>query len=88
MESCVTKKIIDDYVQEIDKCMNQKDAKILEEKIVSIFLNYIPNLKKGLDKYNPKNAFDFVMFEKKNQEDYLKDLQILKTKLELYKDGL
>ena len=80
--------IIEDYIERIDNCNELNAAEKLVEEIVSVFSNYIPNLKDGLDKYNEKYALDFVLDEKRYPEDYLKDLGILKNRLELYKADL
>lgn len=83
-----TVKIIDEYIHKINDCKTQANAKELEEKIVSIFSPYIKDIKKGLEMFDEKKAYDSVFFEKPAQEDYVKDLGIIKTKLQLYKNTL
>lgn len=83
-----TVKTIDEYINKINVCKTQADAKELEKEIVSIFSPYIKDIKKGLEMFDEKKAYDFVFFEKPVQEDYVKDLEIIKTKLELYKNTL
>lgn len=83
-----TVKIIDEYINKINDCQTLVEAKELEKKIIILFSPYIKDIKKGLEMFDEKKAYDSVFFEKPVQEDYVKDLGIIKTKLQLYKNTL
>lgn len=83
-----TVKMIDEYIYKIKDCKTQANAKELEKEIISVFSPYIKDIKKGLEMFDEKKAYDFVFLEKPVQENFLKDLEIIKTKLQLYKNTL
>mgnify|MGYP006920290872 CR=1 FL=1 len=76
-----TVKIIDEYIH----CKTQANAKGKNRKY---FFTVYKGYKKGLEMFDEKKAYDSVFFEKPVQEDYVKDLGIIKTKLQLYKNTL
>lgn len=83
-----TVEIIDEYINKINDCQTQANAKELEEEIINVFSPYIKDIKKGLELFDEKKAYEFVFLGKTTQEDFLKDLKIIKTKLQLHKNTL
>lgn len=76
-------KIIDEYINRCTSVIDNKDetnADLLETEIVSVFENDIDNITNGLDNY--------LGIGNDRKINFLRDVELLKKKLELYKANI
>lgn len=79
-------KFIDGFINEIDKILENKDvdnAKKQQKNIIAVFSNEIANIENGLSNYDMCGLYD-----DNYKPDFLRDLEILKSKLLNYKANI
>ncbi|MBQ3409290.1 MAG: hypothetical protein IJH12_08825 [Clostridia bacterium] len=78
--------LIDKYIKESDEIIKGNivvDAENIQDEIISVFSSEISNIKEGLSNYNM-----YGIYNENYKVDFIKDLKLLKAKLENYKANI
>lgn len=78
--------LIDKYIKESDEIIKGNivvEAENMQDEIISVFSSEISNIKEGLSNYNICGIYD-----ENYKADFIKDLKLLKAKLENYKANI